>query len=381
MQDLRLKAAAWISGIREIAAKVFGGRYSRSAWALDAVLWVAIPALLLVPLWTFISTSPRLLRDFYFAFAVLVSALCVIGFVLGFAKRLHDQNRNGLWSIPILWGSGWALIKIAEWWVRRVAKEHPFESVGDAYGLALGLFAAVITVIAMLPSRNAEQRGPRISARDIFRTRHPSVFLALVTAAFLVPVSIYAGLLQDGIWVRQKPGNVHFFGGPDPLVPDRAYVIAACGNAKGISAYSQKSAGSGFVRDAVEGSWNLVVLPDGRLDIMTSGGRQNRSFIRDGFEISTRGLLITRDQGIPQVVDHFLVVAAGADADPTPAIMANSAHNVTVLNFVRHESNDWQVLISSSQSGWGGVAGALGFGVRASSYLMMADCRVFQAVR
>lgn len=353
--------------VRRFAASIFGGRHSRSAWALDSILYLAVIALLLVAPSTFLWTSPQPLRELYMAYAIGAAALCGLGTVLSFAKRLHDQNLNGLWSIPVLIGLPWALFSAAQWWVTKLYEKQNIVSSDAYYGFAEAIFLIVVLVVALRPAKEAERFGPRYHPRDVLRPRHPSAFLTILALAVLVPTSIYAGFFQDGLWVRREQYSYYVSPAVGTLAGGTAF--ATCGNAKGVTATAQEGTDSQFVRDAIGGTWSIVVLPDGTLDIQTFSSQQILSYQDDGFSITGRGLRLGSYSSLARDVDHFMIVAEAP-------MTAGGVANVTVLNFVRRQTG-FQVLISSSRIlGKGGILTPTN--PRASTFLMMADCSVNQ---
>lgn len=356
---------AW-KAVRGWGWRVVGGRYSRGAFAITAIGLVAAVGLLVVPLSTFLWTSPQALRDIYMWSAIAVILACLLAFALVFAKRLHDQNINGLWAILILVALPVALFSGAQAWVGSLPVEQQGPPTSDTIYVAAELaWAAVVLVLAFRAPRLAERYGTRTEARAVLTPRHPVPILVLSVIAVVVAVSLYAGFFQDGLWVHRP--EYSFYSGPAITPPGGGNVFAHCGNAKGVSAYAQKG-GSGFVRDAVGGTWSLVVLPDGTLDIQTFSERQVLSYRQDGFTVTATGLRMTSYGSLTKDVDHFMIVARAS---------GDTAENVTVMSFARREYG-YLALISSTRLMGKGSLLAGDNGARASSFLVMADCTVDQ---
>ena len=353
------------------AWRVVGGRYSRGAWALATGGVVAALGLLLVPPSTFLWTSPKPLGDIYLWFALAVSAACNLALILLFAKRLHDQGINGLWALLVLIAFPLAMFAALQPWVDHLYKTQSVHASAsqDTLSAVAGLvWCAVVLVLALrAPSPVAERYGPRTEASAVLKPRHPVVVLVLSVVAALVSLSLYAGFVQDGIWVGRNEFSL--YSGPSINPPGGGKVLAQCGNAKGISAQAQKGVVNGFTRDAVGGAWILVVLPDGTLDIQIYSDSQVLSYRQDGFTITATGLRFTEYGLLAADVDRFMVVARAINDSST-------VENVTVMSFVPSRTDyDYLALISSTRSLSKGTL-LSEKGARASSLLVMADCIV-----
>jgi uncharacterized membrane protein YhaH (DUF805 family) len=330
--------------------------------------------ILIVPLDTFLWTSPDGLRGLYmwFAAGTLALAIPTLGFV--YAKRLQDQNLNGLWALLILLG-----IPLTTQLVGLSALGHlyavkntvAYSAVEALMNAALIAWGAIVLVIALrAPRGGAERFGPRTEASGVLQIRHPMVVLALMVAAVVAPLTVYAGFVQDGLWVGREEYSV--YRGPSITPPGGGEVLARCGNAKGVSAQAEYGPEGGFNRDAFGGTWSLVVLPDGSLDIQTYSDTQVLSYREDGFTITATGVRLNALGMLEKDVNRFQVVARVTPSDGSPW----SVENITVMTFVRREF-DYTALIS--------VARLVGDGsdlphkaARAFGVLVMADCWVSQ---
>lgn len=108
--------------VRAWSARILGGRYSRDAWFAATVFYISTVALVILPVATFIWTSPRPLRELYISFAIAVAAIALLGLMLAYAKRLHDQGRIGFWAAVPLIAIPWALTSAASAWAERIWK-------------------------------------------------------------------------------------------------------------------------------------------------------------------------------------------------------------------------------------------------------------------
>ena len=93
----------WVG--RSAAAKfhrLFGGRIARTTFALRvAILWATI-YILAAPQSTFLASSPKTLKDAYLVLFLAMLALCLLGFVSAYVKRLHDIGLRGYWALAFL---------------------------------------------------------------------------------------------------------------------------------------------------------------------------------------------------------------------------------------------------------------------------------------
>lgn len=372
MTDLMTRVLELSGKVRGLAERIFMGRYSRGAWALSTAGLAAAVCLLVLPITTFLWTSPKALEDIYFWSASCVGAGSVVALVIFFAKRLHDQNLNGLWALPVLIAYpvalGFALQALAE--IMFNAKNYASYAPIEAFILVI--FPIPILLLALRgPRVTAEHYGPRTEASGVMTLRHPVVVLLLSLMALLVPLSLYAGFIQDGLWVGRK--EYSFYRGPSIKPPGGGMVLARCGNAKGVSAQAEYGPEGGFSRDAFGGTWSLVVLPDGTLDIQTYSDSQVLSYGQDGFTITATGLRLSAYGQLAKDMNRFQVVARIAAIEGENW----STENTTMMTFVRTEYDDYHVLISAMRLvGDGNVEPKKA--ARASGVLVMADCKVAQ---
>jgi len=246
-----------------------------------------------------------------------------------------------------------------------------YSAVSALTNVALLAWGTLVLVIALrAPRRDAERFGPRTEASTVLQLRHPVVILILSVVAVLVPLSVYAGFVQDGLWVGRK--EYSFFRSPSIKPPGGGAVLAKCGNVKGVSAQAEFGPEGGFSRDAFGGTWSLVVLPDGTLDIQTYSDSQVLSYRQDGFTITATGIRLNDIGWLEKDVNRFQVVARVAATEGNPW----STDNTTLMTFVRSEYGYRALITATRFVGDGG--GQPEKAARASSFLLMADCNVDQ---
>lgn len=347
------------------ARALLSGRYSRDAWAAASALYLGALVLIVTPFSTFLWTIPKPVQDIYVAASIGIAASCASGFAFAYVRRLRDQNRSGLWAALLLAGIPFGLSALASAWGNHVEQQNHLTSTSDYMAIAAG--ASLILAIGggLLPPRPSERFGVRYIGSDVLKPRALPVVITLLTASVVVVVAIYAAYFQDGLWVRRAQYEI------DPGAPFRTgdgNVIATCGSVKGVSASAQQGTVGGFARDAMPGSWNVIVLQDGTLDILTFGPNGNLSFRADGFTVEARGLRLDRFRQIAEDNDTFQIIATGQDA-------AGDLHVVTVISFAKLDYR-YQALITNSRTmSSKSMFGQLGEGhARVSSSLMMADC-------
>jgi len=350
--------------IRARLQKIFGGRYSRGAWLLATLGYATAIALVILPPATFLSTSPKPLQNLYWPFASGIALASALGVLITYGKRLGDQGLKPIWALVVLIALPWALLSITGGWISHLAKNDPLVDSSAYYGFAMAAWLIVVLLVGLRRSRG-EIYQHRVTAADVFQVRSSPAFLLIAVAGVLVPLSLYAGLMQPGLWVGRE--QFSYFSGPVITVPGGGHAFATCGNARGVSAAAQSNVESGFFRDAINGTWSVVFLPDGTLDIQTFNERQVLSYREDGFDVRAKGLEFGRYQAVAADVDHFQVIAESATA---------ASDNITVLSFVKRELG-YYVLITASRIVPKGELLARD-APRTSTYLMMADCTVSQ---
>lgn len=345
--------------------KLLGPPLSRSAWLLATFACLAAGGLLVLPMATYLWTSPKPLQELFAAFTVVVLILCGLGILVAYAQRLWDQGLHRVWAIALLIALPWALLSGIEAWFSHRAMLDPMASSGGYYGFGLAAWALVAGFFALRRGRIADPKVGRITARDLLRIKSPPILLLTTVSSSIVLVSLYAGFFQSGLWVGRE--QFSYFSGPVIRSPGGGQVIASCGNAKGVSAIAQEDVQEGFVRDGLNGTWSLVVSPDGSLDIQTFSDRQVLSYREDGFTVRPIGLRLGKYGALAADVDHFQIIAESSDGPDS---------NVTVISFAKREIGFSAVISAARAAGKGGILTPAAS--RASTYLFLADCTVDQ---
>lgn len=354
---------------RRVASTMFGGRYSREAWVGSTVVYGAAAWLVTLPYSTFLWTSPRPLRDIYLAFAIIIGTVALCGIGLVYAKRLQDQGRPGFWAAIPLVGLPWALIAGAQAWGNQVWREDSSASASDYMAIAGWVALLVAVIVGLLPARDGGRFGPRYTAKEVLHFRRLPVALTIIVAFVVAAVSIYGGLVQPGIWVGRSQFE-YSSGTPSGL--GGGLSVATCAGAKGVNATVQEGREQGFSRDAVNGSWNVVLLPDGTWDIQTVGNTGVISYVSDGFKVDVNGLRFGEYGSVAADVDSFHVIATSSN-------QAGDVSAVTTLAFAKMAGGYRAVIAASRVFGAGSIYGLTAEGhPRASTFLMIADCTVDQ---
>lgn len=354
-----------------IARRVVGGRYSRGAWIAATFLYMSAISLVVLPFATFLWTSPRLLREIYVAFLIAATCLSLAGLVLAFAKRLHDQNINGLCAVAPLLAVPMALLWAAMTWARHAPEADSSVSTTAYLNVAMAVSLICILLVALRQGHEGSRFGPRTDAGGVVAVKHPAMLLLLIVVAVVAATTIYAGVVQDGIWVGR--GEHEYDTGLISMPSNGGRVFATCGGAKGVSAIAQDRPGGGFVRDAVDGSWMFSIMPDGSVDILTVGRSGAVSYQSDGFAITAQGLKMDDLGQVAADVDGFQLI--GSAQEPSGDVRA-----VTTVSFVKGEFGYQATMAASKVYGRGSMMSALSGGhPRASSFLLIADCFVSQA--
>jgi hypothetical protein len=361
---LRTLLLAWARGAAS-------ARLNRPQFALEVLAFAAGIGVLLVPFATYLWTAPQVARELYVVVALCLGLTCLLGIFYAYMRRLVDAGLNRIFAPVLIMGLPTVLI-----WAAYEYGNAQFVAAMDANRappqvndyIAVALVASLIA--AVLPAmRRSKALVPQAEVK-------PSAWplrLFAVCAGVATTSAVYSGHVQDGVWV----GRQEFSFNRGFQIPADGRVIATCSNSKGVTAISQEGepGDGGFVRDAVGGTWNLVLLPDGRWDLRATSDTQQVSYLRDGFVIEVKGARLQQPYGFFELardVDRFVVLASSYDADFDPS----GSSNVTTLTFTRLDYG-WRANIAASSSHpKGGIFGQAY--PRGSSYLMLADCAVRQ---
>jgi len=331
-----------------LIAGLFAGRISRTTFALCAGLYAAIFWLLFLPVTTFLWTSPKTLVDAHMVFFFGMFFALLIGFVRQYVRRLHDVGFHGLWAIiPLVAIPAGVLYLGSEYSARRSAADftdNTSDVVSITGWLAIGL-PLLIGLWRGNPETNRFGQPPQL-VEHVWASRFNRAVI-VTTAAAVVMVSIFAGFVQDGIWVGRSE---YGFGMPiiDSNPAGRQFM--KCWGIRGIGAGTGKGPLKGFYRDGYDDVvFDFSVLPDGNLDVTTAGKTVAKSYRRDGFKIISYGLQGASDD--PQFLnvreaDHFMVLAMYDDGS------AGSLVNYTTFAFSRGDSGlDYEMIMSTTLSG------------------------------
>lgn len=355
--------------LKERWQRVMSRRLGRLSFLAQLALYACALGILIVPFATFQWTSPIVVREAYTWIALGLGAVALGGIIYAFMRRLRDQGLSPFLAPIVLIVLPVGLTWIAWWYGQKQVlaalnnNEIPAAQSSDYGWIANGLALLVVLVVALRKSVDGESKVER-----------PDFAIKLGGACLLLVAgyAIYGGLFQDGLWVRRDQYST--FAGTGLSTPDGGRVIASCGNAKGVSAVNQANydGDGGFVRDAVGGTWNLVLLRDGYWDIQTNSPTQQHSYNHEGFVVSVRGVTQTKYGLLPAATDRFVVLAHSLGEAGLPDTV-----NVTTIVFTKRVY-DWRATISSSNSMSRNSLSGGGKDPRSSNFLMIADCYVPQ---
>jgi hypothetical protein len=373
---MMVRFRAWIGQARALGRRVLTARLSRISFLAEIACYVAAIAVLLIPLSTYLWTTGQIAQQLFGVAAVLISLLSFCGLVYAYVRRLNDGGIPSLWALPILIlppvGLIWAASAYGNAETLKALEDHrvPAASTVDYMNVA----AVLALLVILIPTIRRPAPNPPPVQKPTF-----ALGLASVSAATVGVLSIYAGFLQDGLWVGREPFS--YYSGSAPFTLGGDSVIASCGNAKGVSAVNQQDEpGDGkFTRDAVDGVWNLLLRPDGTWDLQTNGPKRQVSYRDDGFMVSVKGIRLEPYLGtyqLPADLDRFFLVA-----DSIGDGRLDRSANVTTIVFTKMASG-WRATITSSSSmSKDAIVFGDGSHPRSSSYLLVADCRVSQAFK
>lgn len=358
----------WIE-LRERWQQVTARRLGRLSFIAEVAFYLIAAGILIFPFETFLWTSPIFARQLYSLLAFVLGSIALGGIIYAFMGRLRDQGLSPFLALIVLIVLPAALNWFAWWYdnnqtIAAIKNNTIPMSQYDGYAwIANAISLLVVLILALRKSIDAEPKA----RRPVFAIKLAGSCLLLVAG-----YAIYGGLLQDGLWVGRR--QYSRFAGAGLNSPDGGRVIASCGNAKGVSAVNQAGFdGDGaFFRDAVVGTWNLVVLPDGNWDIQMNSPTQLHSYSQEGFVVSVRGVTQSKYGLLPASTDRFVVLAHDLGE-----VALQDTVSVTTIVFTKRDY-DWRATISESKSASRNSLFAGGNHPRSRSYLMIADCDVPQ---
>lgn len=322
---------------------LFGGRIARTTYIIRVAILGGVLAILAIPIGTILSTSPQTLQDAYMVLALGMLALCLIGFICTYVRRLHDIGLSGFWALPALLGLPPLIFFLSTEYASYRNGQDPYDDL-SAF-LNLSLFAALLLPLMIALWRgqaNANRFGPVPEAVESLSSSKVSMAALLGAAAILIPTSIYIGLFQEGVWVgrgRYPPSM--------PMIDSntKGHRLAKCWNLKGVGAGTGTGVMSGIYRDGYSRSvFDFVVLEDGELDVISTGETISHSYRTDGFHILTYGLNKSDGQINKGDKERFTVVAVYNGGG-----VPNGTINFTTFSFAKTGEGwpEWQMVMAT----------------------------------
>lgn len=363
-----------VDGIKGAIAAGFhrlvGGRIARTTFAIRVAILVGAIYLLALPLSTILTPSSKILKDLYLALFLGMLAVCLIGIVSAYVKRLHDIGLPGYWAVVALIGIpvliGWGLTSYAAYSWRQ---DNSFETA-EVNELAAWLVFGVPLLIALWRGQPKKNRFGEVPLPvEHFAASRSNIVALGGAAAILIPTSIYVGLFQRGVWVGRSDLAPSM-----PMIGStgEGQVFMKCWNVKGVGAGTGKGSLSGIYRDGYEGVFDFVQLPDGRIDIVPAGQAVSKSYLADGFRIVPYGLNLPRDRDrlINEKLDQFMLVAVFDQGGQDAAV------NFTAFTFGPSEKRfpPYEVVMTTGLSSSDDATGGLATFPRARGRLMIGDC-------
>lgn len=371
---MQLDTDAFKSLVANAYRRLFGGRISRTTFVIRTVILFGAIALLSAPIFTILAPSSTILKDLYKALFFVMLALCLLGFVSAYVKRLHDMGLRGYWAfvgligVPALAASG-----ISSYGDYRWRLDHSFNTA-NTNEIAGWIFLALPLLFALWRGEPHVNRFGIVPQPVEHITASKFSLAAIIGAAVtLIPTSVYAGLFQRGVWVGRGEGT--------PSMPtvglsgtsSEGFTFMKCWNVKGVGAGSGEGELGGVYRDSFAGAFDFVQLPDGQIDIVPVGQMTGESYLEDGFKIVPYGLPEGKvSYGSTDKLDRFMLVAFYDQGGPEGTI------NFTTFSVGRVEDSypDFQVVMSTGLSQPKSAAEIAEFPL-ARGKLMVGDCQAF----
>lgn len=333
-------------GITTAYQGLFAGRIARTTFAIRIVILVAVIFILAAPLTTFLAPSPTMLKDAYRAFFLTMLALCLLGFVSAYVKRLHDIGLRGYWTLIAL-----ILIPTAIFWIGGTYADYRWRSdqsfnTADVNELTPWVALGLPILFALWRGDTKENKfGPVPPPVEHFRASKFNIAAIAGAAAILIPTSIYAGLFQAGVWVGR--GDV----APSmPMIDSNSAgrLLAKCWNIKGVGAGVGDGPLGGIYRDGYGGSvLDFVVSDAGEIDVVPAGETISKAYRADGFKIYSYGLADSDGQITVGDRNRFLI-AAVHDGSQLP----DGNVNFTTFSFAKTGKTwpEWQMVLSTGMN-------------------------------
>lgn len=371
---MRLNSEGIRSSVVGYYRRLFGGRIARTTFVIRAVVLIGVIALLAAPAMTILAPSSTILKDLYKALFLAVLALCLLGFVSAYVKRLHDIGLMGYWAIVALIGipalAAWGISSYGDY---RWRLDHSF-STADTNEIAGWIFLALPLLFALWKGEPNENRfGPVPQSVEHIASSKFNLAAIIGAAVILIPTSIYAGLFQRGVWVGRGEGT--------PAMPmvglsgssSDGFTFMKCWNVKGVGAGTGDGDLGGVYRDSFAGAFDFVQKPDGQIDIVPVGQMTGESYLEDGFKIVPYGLPQGKvSYGSADKLDRFMLVAYYDQGGPEGTV------NFTTFSVGRDDDSypEFQVVMSTGLSQPKSAAEIIKFPL-ARGKLMVGDCQAF----
>jgi uncharacterized membrane protein YhaH (DUF805 family) len=339
------KVEAFRSAFTTAYRRFFSGRIARTTFVIRVAILLGVLFLLGAVTATILATSSPIVKDLFQALSLAMLALCLLGFISAYVKRLHDIGLRGYWAIALLIVAPavllWAFTTYTNY---RWQQDHSF-STDSANGLLGWIILGIPLLVALWRSQPGEnQFGPLPQPVEHITASRFNIAVIFGAAAILIPFCIHAGLFQHGVWVGRGVSAPNM-----PLVDSSrdGQTIMRCWNIKGVGAGSGHDDMGGVYRDSFKGGFDFVQKPDGQIDIVPVGQSHASSYLADGFKIVPYGLPQgTLSYEILDKLDRFMLVAYYDQGRPDETI------NFTTFSVGRVEDTfpNFQVVMSTALS-------------------------------
>ncbi len=244
---------------RLLWGRIFDGQITRVGYLMHSAIYATVSAVLIWPIVTFLWTSPILLLNVYRAFLVIFVFLLFLGFLSSYFKTTRGRGARWYWVIIFGFCIPLGIVEVS------------------TYGKIVQIFGSnsyeVFPIIALLLFFCVPLFLKGTGPKEPFSVEDYSLknlvggipcFIGLAAISVVIPVAVYAGFFQNGLWVGHKENDdIRYVGEMDAL--GIGTVIATCENLKGVTAFSQSRSG-GFVRDGFEDTKFGVVVCQRRRD-------------------------------------------------------------------------------------------------------------------
>lgn len=314
---------------------LFGSEISRFDYLSHILVYSIVYFLSVWPSYTFLWTMNDEFIGIYQIYLTAILVLLFCSFLSSYVRATNGQGFKWYRAIFLGFICPFFIILLRD---LLSIKIPGFLSTALSWGC---LIFALCFPLVFSTNKKAKIHVQQATLRTAFL--YMPAFLLIASTTIIIPIAVYAGLYQDGIWVgRGLVDSTRFVSRTDWKWTDET-VIATCADLKGVSAYSYSLDKTGFKRDNFDGTkFSVLLSDDGSIDVV-SIGESNYSYRKSGFKIIAENLAIT-NHFVNKSVDRFVIHLSASH------INNDGISNTTTLLFSRFGNDEWDVIMTTARS-------------------------------